>query len=474
MTDTTKNVSEEPPPYRVLSMDGGGIYGIFTAIMLRKLCERLPKFLDENHAALLAGTSAGAVNALLLAKHESPRDAILNHTLENLFKDDRTYGNRLNPVNGVLSLFGLTSWSGKADFYSGLEQHFGNMRMKDLKQRVLITAFDLWGTRDKQSPGQQRWKPKVFYNFPGEEPDRELYVKDVAYGAASPPTVRPVVNGITDGGFFADDPSINAITKIVSRGREYKSPLAGCYQRICATFLEATSGVVGFGHCLASEQCSRVTGLLRELQDLVRADHRTWDRDRSDLAKKLDSKIQDLERGHYLAKAEAANSAYTALLEKLDIGPVWARGGYGAAWYGTPASALYGTSGTASQDAPLFEAFGEGEWVKMRTNVQGVTDLVDWEVDFFTLLADVLDSTGLPPSFKTREVLQPKKLLDDLKRRNDQVRDLLARDNCTVEEAEVPLLHLGLIRKALYDHLEPSLAEQSLRHISVLSLGSAR
>jgi len=221
MTDTTRTIGEDPGPYRVLAMDGGGIYGVFTAIMLRKLCERESRFLDGDHpVTLFAGTSAGAISALLLAKQEKPRDIIQNRTLENLFKDDRLYGNRLDPVMGILSLFGLTSWSGKADFHSRLTEDFGDMKMKDLKHRVLITAFDLWGTRDTPSSAAQSWKPKVFYNFPASEPDRDRYVKDVGYGAASPPTLRPVVDGITDGGFFADDPSVNAIAKIMSQMRE--------------------------------------------------------------------------------------------------------------------------------------------------------------------------------------------------------------------------------------------------------------
>ena len=33
---TETPIFEEDPPYRVLSMDGGGIYGLFTALMLRE------------------------------------------------------------------------------------------------------------------------------------------------------------------------------------------------------------------------------------------------------------------------------------------------------------------------------------------------------------------------------------------------------------------------------------------------------
>jgi len=220
MADITRTIGDQEPPYRVLAMDGGGIFGVFTAIMLRKLCDAVPDFLREDRITLFAGTSAGAINALLLAKQDDPREAIERRTLEKFYKDERLYTNRLNPVTGMLSLIGLASWAGEADFYALLDEHFGDMKMKDLKHRVLITAFDLWGTRDAPSSTAQSWKPKVFYNFPDTEHDRDRYVKDVAYGAASPPTGRRVIDGITDGGFCADDPSVNAIAKIMSQMRE--------------------------------------------------------------------------------------------------------------------------------------------------------------------------------------------------------------------------------------------------------------
>ena len=212
--DPTKTAPKRDQDARVLSMDGGSIYGTFTAIMLRKLCAKSTRFLTPRSVTLFSGTSAGALNALLLAKENNPRQAIENRTLEKFHADERVYSNRLNPITGTLSLLGLTAWSGKADFYSVLDDHFGEMRMRDLKHRVMITAFNLAGAPDPVS-GQYQWRPKMFYNFPEREEDRALLVKDVAYGAASPPVVRPIVNGITDGGFFASDPSAFAIAKLL-------------------------------------------------------------------------------------------------------------------------------------------------------------------------------------------------------------------------------------------------------------------
>lgn len=218
MADTSIPISESKFPYLVLSMDGGGIYGLFTAIMLRKLCEENEDFLKDDRVSLFAGTSAGAMIALILASEENPREAVLSGKVEAFFTDERLFSNKMNPMLGTLALFGLTSWSGKDDFYSILHDYFGNKKMKDLHHRVLITTFDFSGQPDVIS-GKRRWKPKLFFNFPLGEEDRNLLVKDVAYGAASPPTLRPIQGGIVDGGLFAADPSVCAIAKIVSHTR---------------------------------------------------------------------------------------------------------------------------------------------------------------------------------------------------------------------------------------------------------------
>jgi len=297
-----------------------GYLRVFTAIMLRKLCERLPKFLADDQVTLFAGTSAGALNALLLAKHENPRQVIMNRTLEAAFRDDRTYGNRLNPVTGMLSLFGLASWSGKADLNSVLQEHFGNMRMKDLKHRVLITAFDLWGTRESGSP-EQRWRPKVFYNFPAEEPDRELYVKDVAYGAASP---LPCARWSTASRTAAS--SRRSVDQCHHQDRKPGARIQGPAGALLSEDLHDLPGGqregVGLSHLLTGEQPRRIADLLSELQSLARQRDESWDRDRL-LSGRLDAKRADLVGGAYARMAREATDAFQFLMSLLDLWRVW-------------------------------------------------------------------------------------------------------------------------------------------------------
>ena len=49
-------------PFFVLSLDGGGVRGLFTIRVLERLCERLPWLLDRVN--LVAGTSTGGLLGL--------------------------------------------------------------------------------------------------------------------------------------------------------------------------------------------------------------------------------------------------------------------------------------------------------------------------------------------------------------------------------------------------------------------------
>jgi len=59
--------------YRILALDGGGIRGLYTAVLLDRLSKEVPGFADR--ADLLAGTSTGGILALGLAKGISTKGA---------------------------------------------------------------------------------------------------------------------------------------------------------------------------------------------------------------------------------------------------------------------------------------------------------------------------------------------------------------------------------------------------------------
>ncbi len=204
---------------RVLSMDGGGIYGYIMALMLRRLCEKDEDFLSGDQVWLFAGTSAGALNSLMLARAKDPREVVMNGTLERFWHRRGTFANQLNPMASYLSWFGITGWLGAADYVQMLTEIYGDMTLADLEHRVLLTAFNWAGV------GQQQlsWRPKCFVNFPEDDPDRSILVRHIAYGAAAPPGLRGVTHGIGDGGTVTPDPAMCALVETVKEYRRVES-----------------------------------------------------------------------------------------------------------------------------------------------------------------------------------------------------------------------------------------------------------
>lgn len=192
--------------FRILSLDGGGIRGLISAMLLIRLSREkaLAGWLER--ADLLAGTSTGALIALLLAKGLGLEEIrALYHDASGEIFDDSWLDN----VKDVGTLIG-------AQYHSdGLRRHLqrmlGKARLRDLKKRVLITAFDL--DNEHPDPGKRRWKPKLFHNFPGADSDGATLAWKVGLYTSAAPTYFPTVDGYVDGGVFANNPSMCALTQ---------------------------------------------------------------------------------------------------------------------------------------------------------------------------------------------------------------------------------------------------------------------
>jgi hypothetical protein len=278
------------PIRRILSLDGGGLYGLTSALWLKQLCEGDPGFLGPGNVDLFAGCSAGALNSLLLAKEPDPRKFLLAGGLDAFWRLPGTFSNS-NPVTALLSLYQITAWLGVEDFRQVLRNLFGDMTLGDLPHRVLITSFNWTGARtagsgagpawppgcgpcDPWNPwtyldpwswwaamggqvsgypapaspadylggvGQnvRGWRPKFFKNFPESEPDRQLRVVDVAYAAATPPGLRAVLDGFGDGGTFNACPCADALAAAVANERQandLESDAAMTPERLTADF----------------------------------------------------------------------------------------------------------------------------------------------------------------------------------------------------------------------------------------------
>jgi patatin-like phospholipase/acyl hydrolase len=194
------------PKYRIVSIDGGGIRGLVTTILLQRIVATpgLENFLKSIN--LIAGTSTGGLLALGIAYGldlEHIRDLYIKKG-PGIFDDSW-----LDDLRDLGKLRG-------ADYKikplrRELKSLFGKATLGQLKKHVLITAFDL--DNEDPKPGKRTWKPKLFHNFSGPGSDSNSSVADVGLYTSAAPTYFPSVDGYIDGGVYANNPSICALAQ---------------------------------------------------------------------------------------------------------------------------------------------------------------------------------------------------------------------------------------------------------------------
>jgi len=192
--------------YKILSLDGGGIRGLVTTGILKRLNEAVPGWFEG--VDLIAGTSTGAIIALSLA-HGLSLDKI-----RSLYYDK---GSRIFDDSWLDNLLDLGQVSGANYDNKNLRQEvkklWGDTLLKDLKKKVLVASFDL--DNGDPDPLKRTWKPKFFHNFAGEDSDGDLEVYKAALYSSAAPTYFPSVDGFVDGGVVANNPSMAALAQIL-------------------------------------------------------------------------------------------------------------------------------------------------------------------------------------------------------------------------------------------------------------------
>ena len=193
-----------PEPYRILSLDGGGIRGLITAVLLERLSEAVPGWLDK--VDLIAGSSTGGIIALALAHGLSPADIrqLYFEKAPLIFKDSLW-----DNITDLGNLIGAQYDNKQLRLV--LEEVAGQATLADLQKQVLITTFDL--DNEAEDATQRSWKAKFFHNFAGEDCDGDARLVDVALYASAAPTFFPMAGGFIDGGVVANNPALAAITQ---------------------------------------------------------------------------------------------------------------------------------------------------------------------------------------------------------------------------------------------------------------------
>lgn len=201
--------------FRILAIDGGGIRGVYTAVLLNRIAQQLPDIFDETH--FFAGSSTGSILSVGLAF------GIPAAELVEIF---RAYGQMVLKKNLAQKLGQVVN--AKYDIVTLrklLTPYFGAAVFFDLfnskRKNILVPAFDLDGR-----VGEIRtWKPKIFHNFPGAGNDDGEMVVDVITRSCALPVDFASFQGYIDGTVVANNPSMLALAQALD-GDSGKQSLA--------------------------------------------------------------------------------------------------------------------------------------------------------------------------------------------------------------------------------------------------------
>lgn len=209
------------PNYRILSLDGGGIGGLFTCTLLARLVNAHPNLIANTD--LIAGTSTGGIIALALAAGVPIAELVALYSTRGTEIFDDSFWDNIRDLGNAVG----ADYSNKG-LKRNLKRILGDTTLADLRRtgarkHVLIPTFDLDAPA---APGRPRtWKPKFFHNFAGNDSDGAELAVDVALRTAAAPTYFPAYQGYIDGGVVANNPSMAAIAQALdprAAGRELR------------------------------------------------------------------------------------------------------------------------------------------------------------------------------------------------------------------------------------------------------------
>ena len=210
----------------ILSIDGGGMKGIVSALVLIELEDILKKYTGANtvylvdYFDLIAGTSTGSIlAALLLCPNDCNRPKYTASDALNLYLTKGKTMFQTNPLHKLRTLGGLIGpkYKNKA-LVAELNSYFGSVKTAELLKPCLLTSYNMT-TRDS-----------LFFNSLSslKSEDRNFNLADAVLASTAAPTFFPpscikaynsCEDCLVDGGVFANNPSLCALIEALKLER---------------------------------------------------------------------------------------------------------------------------------------------------------------------------------------------------------------------------------------------------------------
>jgi uncharacterized protein len=188
--------------FRILSIDGGGIKGVFPAAFLALIEGTLAGAPVSNFFDLIAGTSTGGIIALALG---------LGLRAGEVLEFYERHGPAIFPRRSPLWLVGPTKYKSEP-LRQALEETFGSKRLGDSNRRLLIPSFN--ATTGKIHIYKTAHHPRLQVDF-------KVPAVDVALATSAAPFYFPPHRSgddvvLIDGGIWANNPVGLAVTEAIN------------------------------------------------------------------------------------------------------------------------------------------------------------------------------------------------------------------------------------------------------------------
>lgn len=199
--------------FYILSIDGGGIRGVFAAQILKRIKEEL-KIIFFEKFDIIAGTSTGSIIAAGLA---------IDYPIEEIVDLYKTKGRKIFFFN-YSDKFNWINWKGffkskysNRYFKQELLSVFQDKTLSNTKTKLIIPASDI------SNGNIFIFKSNYDPNFVR---DKDIKIADAVLASCSAPTYFDphVIKNylLVDGGLWANNPSLVALTEAM--GRRFKVP----------------------------------------------------------------------------------------------------------------------------------------------------------------------------------------------------------------------------------------------------------
>jgi uncharacterized protein len=214
MTNTKNNKQK----ITILSLDGGGIRGIITCVILRYIEEQLQKQVNPNaklgdYFDLIAGSSTGGlIAAILLFPNQNNTAKYAITEAFNLYAQKGAAIFNVPFWQHIINPFGLFDEKIPQQYLeTQLQQFFGGLQLKQLIKPCAITSYDITNRC-----------VKIFNTLDGVNAVDNFYVKDICRATSAAPTFFEPAQisslysqkfNLIDGGVYANNPALCAFAE---------------------------------------------------------------------------------------------------------------------------------------------------------------------------------------------------------------------------------------------------------------------